>query len=149
MHWNAKDMDTYLQQKEYIDTLLVPLVRLETDPTKMKSSASSTEFLMHLSTFIETQFKGRMMVMPPFTYTQSTNLTDMAATLSKDVALTPFKHVFYVTTDSEWTTTDIEKEVIWLPAIPLESMDKSLRQSVIEDQLKQILPLLTKKWANG
>ena len=40
----------------------------------MKSSSSSTEFLMHLSTFIETQFKGRMMLLPPFTYTQSTDL---------------------------------------------------------------------------
>ena len=66
MNWTAKDMDTYLQQKEYIDTLIVPLLKLETDPEKMKNSASSSEFLMHLTAFIETQFKGRMMLMPPF-----------------------------------------------------------------------------------
>lgn len=149
MHWNANDMDTYLQQQEYIDTLLIPLVRLETDPAKMKSSASATEFLMNLSSFIETQFKGRMMMTPPFSYTQSTDLADMAATLSKDVASMPFEHVFYVTTDNGWTSIDMEGEVIWLPAIPLESMDKSLKQSVIEDQLKQVLPILTKKWSNG
>ena len=149
MHWNAKDMDTYLQQKDYIDTLLVPLLKLETDPVHMKNSSSSTEFLMHLSTFIETQFKGRMMVMPPFSYTQSTNLAEMATTLSKDIGLMQFKHVFYVTTDNEWTKTEVEGEVIWLPSIPLESMDKQLRQSVIEDQLRQVLPRLTKKWAKG
>ena len=96
MNWTAKDMDTYMQQKEYIDTLLVPLLKLETNPENMKSSSSSTEFLMHLSTFIENQFKGRMMLIPPFTYTQSMDLEAMAETLSKDISLMDFKHVFYL-----------------------------------------------------
>ena len=34
----------------------------------------------------------------------------------------------------------MEGEVIWLPSIPLESMDPSLRQTIIEDQLRQVLP---------
>jgi hypothetical protein len=38
--------------------------------------------------------------------------------------------------------------VIWLPSIPLESMDKQLRQKIIEDQLRQVLPILTKKWSD-
>ena len=76
MNWTAKDMDTYLQQKEYIDTFIVPLLKLETDPENMKNSSSSSEFLMHLTTFIETQFKGRMMLMPPFSYTQSTDFEE-------------------------------------------------------------------------
>ena len=32
MNWTAQDMDTYLQQKEYIDTLIVPLLKVETVP---------------------------------------------------------------------------------------------------------------------
>lgn len=147
MNWTANDMDTYLQQKEYIDTLLVPLLKLETNPGRMKSNSSSIEFLMHLTTFMENQFKGRMMLMPPFSYTQSTNIETMANTLSKDFALMEFKHVFYITTDANWTTIKIEGEVIWLPSIPLESMDKQLRQKIIEDQLRQVLPRLTQKWA--
>ena len=147
MNWNANDMDTYLQQKEYIDTLLIPLFKLETEPESMKSSSSSTEFLMHLSSFIENQFKGRIMLSPPFSYTQSTDLVTMAETLSKDIALMGFKHVFYITTDANWTSSKVEGEVIWLPSIPLESMDKQLRQKIIEDQLRQVLPRLTKKWS--
>ncbi len=38
MNWTAKDMDTYLQQKEYIDTLIVPLLKVETAPGDMKNS---------------------------------------------------------------------------------------------------------------
>lgn len=146
MNWNAKDLDTYLGQKEYIDTLLVPLLKIETIPDQLKSSASSTEFLMHLSNFIETQFKGRMMVLPPFTYTQSTSLTEMGEVLQKDLQQMDFKHVFYLTTDREWTDVDMQGEMIWIPSIPLESMDKQLRQTVIEDQLRQVLPTFTKAW---
>ena len=46
----------------------------------MKNSASSSEFLMHLTSFIETQFKGRIMLTPPFSYTQSTDLEAIAET---------------------------------------------------------------------
>ncbi|AOV08057.1 DUF2487 family protein [Sporosarcina ureilytica] len=146
MNWNSQDMDTYFQQKDYIDTLLVPLLKLETAPEALKGSSSATEFLMHLSSFIETQFRGRMMVLPPFTYTQSTNLQEMSNVLSKDLQLMDFKHIFYLTTDRTWTDVEIEGEIIWLPSIPLESMDKQLRNTVIEDQLRQVLPLFTKKW---
>ncbi len=149
MNWQANDMDVYLQQKDYIDTLLIPLLKIETEPTSMKSSSSSTEFLMHLSSFIENQFKGRIMLSPPFSYTQSTDLNVMADTLSKDIGLMEFKHVFYITTDSNWTSSDIKDDVIWLPSIPLESMDKKLRLSIIEDQLRQVLPRLTKKWSES
>lgn len=147
MNWTANDMDTYIQQKEYIDTLIIPLLKMETEPDSMKSSSSSIEFLMHLSSFIEAQFKGRIMLSPPFTYTQSTDLVTFSETLSKDIALLEFKHVFYITTDANWTSITIDGEVIWLPSIPLESMDKQLRQTIIEDQLRQVLPRLTKKWS--
>lgn len=147
MNWTAKDMDTYLQQKEYIDTLIVPLLKVETELGAMKNSTSSSEFLMHLTTFIETQFKGRMMLMPPFAYTQSIDLQAMAATLAQDISATPFKHVFFLTTDSAWTCIKMEGEVIWLPSIPLESMDPQLRQSIIEDQLRQVLPRFMGKWS--
>lgn len=147
MNWTAKDMDTYLQQEEYIDTLIVPLLKVETVSGTMKSSASSSEFLMHLTTFIETQFKGRMMLMPPFAYTQSMDLTEMGATLSGDLSVAPFKHVFFLTTDAAWTSIKVDGEVIWLPLIPLENMEPQLRKTIIEDQLRQVLPRFTQKWS--
>ncbi|HLR11734.1 MAG TPA: DUF2487 family protein [Sporosarcina sp.] len=147
MNWKAQDLDTYMQQKMYIDTLLVPLLPIDTSADRAKNSASSAEFLMHLSNFIEGQFKGRMMVLPPLSYTQSTNYEQFAASFNKDFAETEFKHIFYLTTDRNWVDIDVHGEVIWLPSIPLESMEPKLRQSVIEDQLRQVLPTFTKKWS--
>lgn len=147
MNWKAQDLDTYMQQKMYIDTLLVPLLQIDTATDRAKNSASSAEFLMHLTNFIEGQFKGRMMVLPPLSYTQSTDYEQFAATINKDFAETEFKHIIYLTTDRNWVDVEMAGEVIWLPSIPLESMEPKLRQSVIEDQLRQVLPTFTKKWS--
>ena len=147
MNWTANDMDTYSQQKEYIDTLIIPLLKIETNSATMKSGASGSEFLMRLTTYIETQFKGRIMLMPPFSYTPSMELDHLAEKLARDIDTMPFKHVFYLTTDPSWTTSSLKGQVIWLPSIPLESMDDHLRQTIIEDQLRQVLPMMTSKWS--
>lgn len=147
MNWTGKDMDTYLQQKEYIDTLVIPLVKVQTNMDNIKTSASSTEFLMHLASLIETQFKGRMMFAPPVVYTSKTDIVHMTQTTLQEFADTTFTHVFYLTTDHAWNEIDMVGQVIWMPSIPLESMDASLRQSILEDQLRQLLPKFTEQWS--
>ncbi|SKA87475.1 Protein of unknown function [Sporosarcina newyorkensis] len=146
MNWVPKDVDTYISQKDYIDTLVVPLISIDTRPETMKNSASSSEFLMNLSMFIEKQFKGRMMFLPPVSYTQSTDLQQLADTLSEDLKQSPFTHIFYLTTDSKWTSVTLEEKVIWLPSIPLETMDNHLRQTIMEDQLRQVLTHFMEEW---
>ncbi len=147
MNWNAADMNTYLQQKEYIDTAIIPLIKMETAEERMKASASAADFLMNLTAFIELQFKGRVMVTPPFTYSPSMDRSTFSSSLEDDMKLSPFRHVFYLTTDPEWTNVPFAGKVLWLPPIPVENMDERLKQSIMEDQLKQLLPALTDAWS--
>ena len=42
-----------------------------------------------------------------------------------------------------------EKNVIWIPSIPLESMDQKMKNSILEDQLRQLIPIFAKRWANS
>lgn len=146
MNWNAADMNVFLQQKEYIDTLVVPLIKVETTDDRMKASASASDFLMNLSSYIEMQFKGRIMVAPPFSYTPSMKLDNLGDALSKDMSASSFRHVFYLTTDANWTSIEMKGKILWLPAIPIENMDDRLKQSILEDQLKQLLPQFTEGW---
>ncbi|WP_162805702.1 DUF2487 family protein [Sporosarcina sp. PTS2304] len=146
MNWVPKDVDTYINQKEYIDTIVVPLISIDTRTETMKNSASSSEFLMNLSMFIEKQFKGRMMFLPPVSYTQSMDLQLLADTLGEDLKDSSFTHIFYLTTDAKWTSVTVEGKVVWLPSIPLEAMDDHLRQTILEDQLRQVLTHFMEKW---
>ncbi|MET4560963.1 DUF2487 family protein [Lysinibacillus parviboronicapiens] len=147
MYFNANDVTSFMAQKEFIDTAIIPLVAIDLTNEKMKQSGAEADFLLSLTAFIEQQFKGRLLVMPPFSY--STTLKDeaMPAQLAAQLHNAGFKHVFFITCDHFWTNSGDEVNVIWLPAIPLESMDKGVKNSILEDQLRQVIPVFSTKWA--
>jgi hypothetical protein len=147
MHFLGKEMDQYLQQKEYVDTAVIPMVQLDLNPAGLKSSASASDYLQSLANLLEKQFKGRILLFPPVTYTKGADRGRLASELSAELENTEFKHIFYMTTDAEWRALEELKNVLWLPAIPTESMDQSFKQSVMEDQLRQVLPLFIKEWS--
>ena len=148
MFFNVKDIEQFQAQKQFIDTAIVPLLSLEFTDEKSKQSSSSTEYLMSLTAFIEQQFKGRLLLTPPFSYTPSLKAHINIHSIEEELLQAGFKHVFFITCDHSWTTLQEELNVIWLPSIPLESMDKAVKQKVLEDQLKQVIPTLTKVWTN-
>lgn len=147
MHFTGKDMDQYVQQKEYVDTAVVPLVQLDLSVNALKSSASASDYLQSLTNLLEKQFKGRILLFPPLSYSKTADRSRIASEISKELGNTAFKHVFYVTTDPEWRTIENAPNVIWLPAIPTENMDQSFKLSVMEDQLRQVLPVFLKEWS--
>ncbi|MGA3598551.1 YpiF family protein [Lysinibacillus agricola] len=147
MYFNANDMTSFMAQKEFIDTAIVPLVSVDLTSEKMKQSGSEADFLLSLTSFVEQQFKGRLLLMPPFSYSVILKDEEMPKQLEAQLHNAGFKHVFFITCDHSWTNIGDEVNVIWLPAIPLESMDKSVKNSILEDQLRQVIPMLSTKWA--
>lgn len=146
MYFQVKDVQQYQAQKEFIDTAIVPLVFLSFEENKMARSSSEVEFLMSLTNFIEQQFKGRLMLIPPFCYTEETKSSLLVPTIKKNIQEGGFKHVIFMTCDHDWTSLSDEVDVIWLPSIPIESMDKEVKVKILEEQLKQVIPVLTAKW---
>ncbi|MEK4229021.1 YpiF family protein [Solibacillus sp. FSL H8-0538] len=147
MIFNVKDVEQFQEQKQFIDTAIVPLVSLDLSNEGMKQSSSKVEYLMSLTAFVEHQFKGRLMLTPPFSYTDNTRNDTNPVQIKSELHAAGFKTVFFMTCDHYWTSKQNEIEVIWLPSIPLESMDKAVKQRILEDQLKQVIPILTKAWS--
>jgi len=146
MYFQVKDVQQYQQNKEFIDTVIVPLLSLDFAEDKMVKSSSEVEFLMALTSFIEQQFKGRLMLIPPFSYTEDMKSEELVQKLKENIKKGGFKHVIFITCDHSWTKWQDEIDLIWLPAIPIESMDKDVKKRILEEQLKQVLPYLTSKW---
>lgn len=138
-----------MAQKEFIDTAIVPLVSVDLANEKMKKSGAEADFLLSLTAFIEQQFKGRLLVMPPFSYSAVMKIEEMPKQLETQLHNAGFKHVFFITCDHFWTNVGEIVNVIWLPAIPLESMDKGVKNSILEDQLRQVIPVFSTKWAQN
>ncbi len=147
LFFNVKDVQQFQSQKEFIDTAIVPLLSLNLSESAILQSSSATEYLMSLTSFIEQQFKGRLMLMPPFSYTEATRNGLSASLLKEELHQVGFKHVLFITCDHYWTSLSEQMDVIWLPSIPLESMDREVKQKVLEDQLKLVIPILSSKWA--
>lgn len=148
MHFTSKDIDQYIGQKEYVDTAVIPLIELDLSVNGMKASANASEYIQSLTAILEKQFKGRILLFPPVSYTKDCDRTKLAADLQAEVQKTSFKHVFYLTADAQWRASDDLPNVLWLPAIPTGDMDQSFKKSVMEDQLRQVLPLFTKEWTH-
>lgn len=146
MNFIVKDVEKFQAQKQFIDTAIVPLVQLDLSDNGMKQSSSASEYLMTLTNFIEQQFKGRLLLLPPFSYTRGTKSDKIPETMEKELKEAGFRAVVFITCDHSWTEYKEYLNIIWLPAIPLESMEQSVKQRILEDQLKQVLPTFTKIW---
>ncbi|MFE8702225.1 YpiF family protein [Cytobacillus sp. FJAT-54145] len=150
MKWIPQDIDMFLNAKEYVDTAVIPLLPISFKDD-IKQTASMSEFITLLSIQLERQFKGRLLMLPGLTYLKNSSedkLLENVLEWEKELSENGFKHIFYVTSDSDWKAKeqDLEGALIWLPSIPLEHMEDSYRISILENQVKQLINLFVQKW---
>ncbi|MFA1711298.1 YpiF family protein [Peribacillus frigoritolerans] len=150
MKWTAKDLDMYMQSKEYVDTVLIPLVPLSFKG-QMKQTGSMNEFLTILSLEIEKQMKGRILLLPTFHYlSDEMDKVERLNRWANEVKENNFDHVFFLTSDFEWKKEEreLENNLVWIPAIPLEGLEIEQAREMINQQVLQILDIFSYNWKN-
>lgn len=150
MKWTAKDLDMYMQSKEYVDTVLIPLVPLSFKG-QMKQTGSMNEFLTILSLEIEKQMKGRILLLPTFHYlSDEMDKVERLKRWANEVKENNFEHVFFLTSDFEWKKEEreLENNLVWIPAIPLEGLEIEQAREMINQQVPQILDIFSYNWKN-
>ncbi|MET1179592.1 YpiF family protein [Peribacillus simplex] len=150
MKWTAKDLDMYMQSKEYVDTVLIPLVPLSFKG-QMKQSGSMNEFLTILSLEIEKQMKGRILLLPTFHYiSDEMDKVERLKRWANEVKENDFEHVFFLTSDFEWKKEEreLDNNLVWIPAIPLEGLEIEQAREMINQQVLQILDIFSYNWKN-
>ncbi|WP_102274765.1 YpiF family protein [Cytobacillus massiliigabonensis] len=153
MKWISQDIDMYIKSKEYVDTAVLPLfpVSLGDD---IKQTAAMSEFISLLSIQLERQFRGRLVMLPGYSYLKSfpeDKLISDVKLWETELLEKGFKHVFCLTSDSSWKANEnqITSGLIWLPSLPLEHMDEQYKTTILDDQVKQLLQLFLQKWASA
>ena len=147
MNYNAKDIEQFLNQKQFIDTAIVPMLPVDFSTESGMRSGSEADFLMSLVTYVEKQFKGRVFLTPPFPYFQKTGNIDIND-IHDHLIEAGFQHVLFITCDARWKQIQPELSVMWLPAIPLESLELDVKNRILQDQLNYVIPHLTKMWTS-
>lgn len=153
MEWKAKDINIYQEEKEYIDTAVVPLVPVALGG-KMKQTVEKGEFIQLLSLHLERQFKGRMLFFPAFTYLSDTDDSHQAENLKQweeTIKNNGFKYLFYLTSDPLWRNIGniAADSLLFVPSVPLEHMDEQYKQSIMEDQVKQLMKEIVQGWQSA
>ena len=150
MKWNNEDMEMFIKAKEYVDTIVLPLYPITFDE-KIQQTAGMTEFISLLSGHLERHFKGRLILMPGFMYLKSASEDELYQDIIKweeEFLNKGFKYIYYLTSDIDWRRLEnsLKGSLIWLPTIPLQKMDDKSRNTILEDQVKQLVELFTQKW---
>jgi Protein of unknown function (DUF2487) len=150
MKWNSEDIEMYLKAKEYVDTIVLPLFPVSLDD-QMKQTAEMTEFISLICVQLERQFRGRLIMLPGYTYLKSIRVDELTSNLLKweqEFLNKGFKHIVYLTSDSDWKKfeSQLNGSLIWLPTIAFQKMDEQYRNIILEDQVKQLYSLFIQKW---
>lgn len=149
--WNPQDVEIFQKAKEYVDTAVIPLLPVTFSGGEMGQTAGMSEFSTLLTGQLERQFKGRIFLFPGYAYLKEVDAEKLLENLiAWESALLEngFKHVFYLTSDYFWKSMEsrLNGSLIWLPAIPMETMQEAQKVSVVESQVKQLLMMFTEKW---
>ncbi|MEZ0116137.1 UNVERIFIED_ORG: hypothetical protein ABRZ91_000094 [Heyndrickxia coagulans] len=151
--WRAKDMELYQQERYFIDTAVLPLVPVSFGD-HIRQLASGYEWIQMIAGCLESQFKGRIVLLPAFPYLQQT-IPDSAgpAIKSWEAELTEsgFRHIFYLTSDPGWQRlqAELNGNVVWLPAVPLEHMEQKQQDAIVDEQVKQLISIIVRSWGEN
>lgn len=150
MKWAAQEVEMYIKSKEYVDTAVIPLLPVSLGEN-MKETAAMAEFITMLSVLLEREFAGRIFLLPPFTYMKDEANGPASSRLrqwSEEIKNSGFKHIFYLTSDSEWRMLEenFADSLLWMPALPIDQLNDSQKWAMMDSQVKQLLSFFTRKW---
>ncbi|TRM12565.1 DUF2487 family protein [Lentibacillus cibarius] len=152
MKWIKKDLQQFVKAKEYVDTAIVPLLSFQlSDDAKLERDAFQSETQSVFLRELEKELTGRVMLIPDYRYLKS---ADKDAELNRlqswvgDVQAQPFRHVFFITSDSSWKKSEQELPgtLIWLPITAGDSANPENMQPIIREHVQQVSELIRSYW---
>jgi hypothetical protein len=150
VRWQVLEMQQYLEQKEYIDTILIPLVPISWE-NALIPTVREGEFVETILKETERQLQGRVILLPPFTYLKNEDMEERMKRLAMwktelNVG-NHVKYVFFVTSDVDWKRVENELEgLVWAAPVPLEHMDERHRKDFVDENVGLIMKNITEIW---
>ncbi|MCA0970358.1 YpiF family protein [Halobacillus litoralis] len=151
MRFAKKDIGQYLPEKEYIDTVVIPLVPFDPSSDKnMEKQAFLRELNQVFTNVIEKEYRGRIFLSPDYHY-MSDGQDEEVERINQWIhhfREQPFKHIFLFTFDMKWKKyeKDIEGELIWVPGLQTGDLQSTETQAFVKEQAKEISELIQSYW---
>ncbi|EEM97187.1 YpiF family protein [Bacillus thuringiensis] len=151
LKWIVKDVEQFEQAREYVDTGVIPLLSISA-AKEMKMVVEQGEFIELLSMELEREYKGRVLLLPAFTYLVESQKNEKGRLQewTNHLRSEGFKHIAYVTSDFSWKEDikELQGDLFWFPSLALEQFSDQAKREVIHAHIKNIMVMLEEKWGN-
>lgn len=152
MKWKLADIEQLQKQKEYVDSAVLPLFPLDFSQ-HMTTSCEAVEYSDALAVELEKQLRGRLLLLPPFTYLKSETLDERRKRLfawQKEIESGGIRYLFLLTSDVDWKKIEnqLQAPLIWLAPIPLKDMDVEYKNEILSRPITHVLEIVTNCWQN-
>ncbi|WP_286191247.1 YpiF family protein [Virgibacillus salexigens] len=152
MKWKKADVAQYLEAKEYIDTILIPLIPYQmTGDTELEKNAFQNELTSVLANELEKELTGRIMLTPTYNYVKAADREEEVNRIHswiEEIQQQPFPHIFLLTLDSSWKKHEqaLDGTLLWLPGMKSGDLHSAEMHRFIRDQVEQVSELIRSYW---
>lgn len=152
MKWIKKDIEKYVEAKEYVDSLVIPVHPFQlSEDEKLVKDTFDSEVLSIYANEIEKELSGRLLLTPIYTYVKQADMDEEVARLNqwiKEIKKQPFNHLFVLTHDVQWKKIEqkIDANLLWIPSLKPTDLQSQEAVQMIRSQIEQISELIRAYW---
>lgn len=143
MKFDGIDAKQVLTERQYIDTLIVPLVELAFDE-EMVRKAESYEVVNAVALETERQLSGRTMLSPAVSYIEIEAAKIVASTVVDQATRSGFAHVLFISSDLRFKDTELP--IIFVPPLALRGMSGEQSRTMVQNFATQVITELSSRW---
>ena len=143
MKFDGIDAMKSLTERQYVDTLVVPLVELAFDEDMVRK-AEGNEVIQAVALETERQLSGRTMLSPTLSYVDvDAGRATAEAVLTKAVS-SGFSHVLFISSDLRFKGSELP--IMFVPPLALKGMSGEQSHTMVQNFATQVITELSSRW---
>ncbi|WP_396129633.1 DUF2487 family protein [Exiguobacterium mexicanum] len=143
MRFDGLDAMKSLTERQYVDTLVVPLVELAFDEDMVRK-AEGNEVIQAVALETERQLSGRTMLSPTLSYLDVEAGRSLAEQVTAQATASGFTHVLFISSDLRFKGSELP--IIFVPPLALKGMSGEQSHTMVQNFATQVITELSSRW---
>ena len=143
MRFDGLDAMKSLSERQYVDTLVVPLVELAFDEDMVRK-AEGNEVIQAVALETERQLFGRTMLSPTISYVDAEAGRALAEQVTVQATASGFTHVLFISSDLRFKGSELP--IIFVPPLALKGMSGEQSHTMVQNFATQVITELSSRW---
>lgn len=143
MRFDSQGALRSIAERQYVDTLIVPLAELAFGEDMVRK-AESYEVIHAVTAETERQLSGRTMLSPTISYTDMEAGVKLAQDVVAKANSSGFSHVLFIASDVRFKAFDLP--VLFVPPLALGSMSSEQAHTMVQNFATQVITELSSRW---